>query len=177
MRLLIALPLAPEVVTRLTATVARLRSANNGLRWTAPASWHITLQFLGEATPLQCKELQTRLEEVVAAPFLVQMEGIGAFARTGVVYAGVCLSPALLSLEQKIVAATAPAGFAAERRRFHPHITLARAQGRKAGPLKLLPGPALSSFTATEFRLYESFLDPAGARYELRARFPLGAES
>jgi RNA 2',3'-cyclic 3'-phosphodiesterase len=54
----------------------------------------------------------------------------------------------------------------AARRRFHPHITVAR-MGRAAAPRERLlpPTPALS-FVPTELVLYRSWLTPEGASYE-----------
>ena len=37
-------------------------------------------------------------------------------------------------------------------------------------------GAGFPAFTAHEFLLYESFLSPAGSRYEVRARFPLAGK-
>jgi len=109
------------------------------------------------------------------------MEDLGCFDRAGVIYAGICLSPELTALERQVVAATAVVGFAAEDRPLRPHITLARARGRTPHNLSTLlarrPQSAeFGSFLAQEFRLFESFLEPTGARYEVRGRFPLRAE-
>ena len=52
--LFIGIPLAAATANDLTAAVNRLRStanqraASGNLRWSAPESWHITLQFLGQ---------------------------------------------------------------------------------------------------------------------------------
>ncbi len=43
MRLFIGIPLAAEVVKELAALTARLKSPQDGLRWSAEAGWHITL--------------------------------------------------------------------------------------------------------------------------------------
>lgn len=180
MRLFIAIPLTPESLTRLSAAVARLRLPHDGLRWTAPESWHITLQFLGEASPQQCSSLMESLKAVKIAPFLVHIEGLGCLERAGVILVGVRPNPQLTALERQVTAATAPVGFVAESRAFRPHITLARSKGRApqslATVLARLPQRTdFSSLRVQEFRLLESFLEPSGARYEVRGRFPLGA--
>jgi len=73
--------------------------------------------------------------------------------------------------------ATQPYGFVAETRPYQPHITLARAKGQRhdLGELKIKihHQPHFTRFVAYEFLLYESFLSSAGARYEVRDRFPL----
>ncbi len=186
MRLFVGIPLADAVVRELAAVVARLRSPAldrkplvGGLRWTAPESWHITLQFLGEATPEQYECLVARLGEVRGAPVTVQLGELGFFDLAQVFFADVVVAPGLIALQQLVVAATSKCGFVAETRSFHPHITLARAKGHGRGTdLRELKGrirsqPSFTRFTAREFVLYESHFGPAGAQYEVKARFGL----
>ncbi|HUA92791.1 MAG TPA: RNA 2',3'-cyclic phosphodiesterase [Terracidiphilus sp.] len=183
MRLFIAVPLADSVVTELGRLTGRLRSRAAELRWPTPESWHVTLQFLGNASEEQYGCLIGRLAEVRGRLVPVQLGEPGIFERAGVFYAGVELSPQLIALQQRVAAATAPCGFEPETRPFRPHITLARSKGRSGGrELRgLMAGlPAkirFSRFTAAEFLLYESHLSSAGATYEVRQRFSLaGAE-
>lgn len=165
----------------------RLRPEAPGLRWSAPESWHITLQFLGSSTVEQLDCLTLRLAELGAAPVAVRLGNLGVFARAGVFLVEVERTPELEKLQRRVVDATAQCGFAAEGRPYHPHITLARANGdgrrqlrriqeRQAGP------PAVSGrrvevrftpFIATEVLLYESHLGPGGSKYEVKARFAL----
>lgn len=179
MRLFVGIPLADAVVRELAAVVARLRREAGGLRWTAPESWHITLQFLGNATPQQFACLAARLGELRAAPLAVQLGELGCFDRAGVLFASVAVTPELVALQQCVTAATSRCGFVAEAKPFHPHITLARAKGtgRDRELRELMAGvgaqPAFTHFTAREFLLYESHLGPGGARYEVKARFGL----
>jgi RNA 2',3'-cyclic 3'-phosphodiesterase len=183
MRLFIGIPLANAVVRELAAATARLRSNADHLRWTAPESWHITLQFLGSTTPEQYECLTARLAGVRSEPVSVQLGELGCFDRAGVFFAGVEVAPELIELEQRVVAATNRCGFVAETRPFHPHITLARAKGHGRGrDLRELRGrirsqPQFTGFTAHEFLLYESHLGSPEARYEVRARFALTAKS
>jgi 2'-5' RNA ligase len=179
MRLFIGIPLACAVLDDLSSLVARLRPRANSLRWTAPASWHVTLQFLGNSTSDQLARLEKRLAEIHHPPVPIQLPGIGFFERAGVFYASVQLSPELISLQQGVLASTAPCGYPPETRPFHPHITLARAKGPegerdlRALQSTLRAEPAFPAFTAREFLLYESHLEPTGARYDVCARFPL----
>lgn len=179
MRLFVAIPLADEVRKQLAALVAQLRRGREDLCWSAPESWHITLQFLGYANPDQFECLKARLSEVRARPVPVRLGALGSFERAGVVFVDVDVLPALLALQQQITAATANCGFEPEERPFHPHITLARAKGRAT--FRGAPGspsgrekpPEFAGFEAREFLLYESFTEPSGARYEVRSRYVL----
>jgi RNA 2',3'-cyclic 3'-phosphodiesterase len=179
MRLFLAIPLAGSVATELSRLTARLRSTNANLRWAAPESWHITLQFLGSTSEEQYGCLIGRVGELRSAPVPVQLAEPGVFDRAGIFYAGVVLTPQLVALQQRVVAATAGCGFAAEARPYHPHITLARSKGRSGGRElrgltdRLPAKTGFSRFMAPEFLLYESYLSSRGSQYEVRYRFPL----
>ena len=175
MRLFIGIPLAAAVIDELSAAVERLRSSGDGLRWTAPESWHITLQFLGNTSPEQYECLVARLHGLDLPPAPIQLEKLGCFDRTGVIFAGVKVSPEMLLIRQRVIAATALCGFASEARAYRPHITLARSKGKDLSRLKAKMGhqPVFTNFVVGEFLLYESFLGPTGSRYEIRERFSL----
>lgn len=190
MRLFVGIPLADVVVRELAAVVARLHSPAldrkppvDGLRWTAPESWHITLQFLGETKLEQYECLRARLSEVRAAPVTLQLGELGFFDRAGVFYVDAGLTQGLVALAQRVAAVTSKCGFVAETRPFHPHITLARAKGQGRGRDlrelrdKIGSQPSFTRFTAHEFLLYESHLGPGGSKYEVRARFGLAKDS
>jgi 2'-5' RNA ligase len=176
MRLFVGIPLVAAVIDELHAASARLRSAADGLRWTAPESWHVTLQFLGNTSPEQYACVVARLRALHAPPVPVCLEELGCFERAGILIVGVRLSPELLLLQERVTAATQPCGFVPETRPFQPHITLARSKGHhnidqlKA---KIRRPSNFTCFVAHEFLLYESFLSPSGSRYEIRERFPL----
>jgi RNA 2',3'-cyclic 3'-phosphodiesterase len=181
MRLFIGIPLAAQVIEELSAVCQRLRSDRDGLRWSSPESWHITLQFLGETLENQYDCLLLRLREIRSPRISVRLEGLGIFDRAGVFFAGVDVSTELALLQRHVTAATAQGGFVAETRPYHPHVTLARAKGDGRGhslrelKSKVEREPRFSSFIASEFLLYEALLSPAGSRYEVRERFIFAA--
>jgi 2'-5' RNA ligase len=184
-RLFIGIPLAAATASDLTAAVNRLRSTANqraapgSLRWSAPESWHITLQFLGSTTPQQYECVTERLRALRQPPVSIELGAIGTFDRVGVLFVDVRVSPQLASLQQTVTRATSPCGFTSETRPYHPHITLARRKGKSGGrelcdlKLKIDRQPNVSSFTASSFALYESMPTPQGSRYEIRERFSL----
>ncbi len=177
MRLFVGIPLAATVIEELRAAAVRLHSAGDGLRWQAPASWHITLQFLGNTSQEQYECVVERLRALHAPPVPVYLEELGCIERAGILIAGVRLTTELLLLQERVTAATRPCGFVPEARPYQPHITLARCKGKRRDLAKLkakiLHPPKFSRFVAHEFLLYESFPGPAGSRYEVRERFSL----
>jgi len=178
MRLFLAIPLDEAVIAELTRLTARLRPSAPALRWSRPESWHITLQFLGNATPAQYDCLLARLAQLRSPPVPIRLTELGVFERAGIFYAGVALSPPLLALQERVLATTAPCGFEPESRLFHPHITLARSKPpARATRLHSLirVQPQFPPFTAVEFLLYESHLSSSGSNYSIRHRFPFAA--
>jgi RNA 2',3'-cyclic 3'-phosphodiesterase len=181
MRLFIGIPPAAAVIDELSATLRRLQSNADGLRWSAPESWHITLQFLGNADQEQCDCAVARLRELHASSVPISIEGLNFSDRAGVFFAAIRPARELLLLQKHITAATKLCGFIPEARPYQPHITLARSKGRQQKQPALLAKiprqPHFTRYTAGEFLLYESFLGPAGSRYEVRERFPLAKPS
>lgn len=179
MRLFIGIPMAEAVVHELASVRAKLERPGDGLRWSAPESWHVTLQFLGGTAPEQFQCVVSRLRAVASPLAPVKLGALGFFDRSGVFFASVQLSPELLTLQQQVVAATSRCGFVPETRPYHPHITLARNRGQSDGIRHLkavvLPQPRFPAFAAREFLLYESFPNSAGSRYEVRERFTFAA--
>lgn len=182
MRLFIAIPLSEDATAVFRGLRDRLAPhAGHDLRWSAEEGWHVTLQFLGQASGDQADCVITNLREIRATPVPIRIEGLDFFDRVGIFHAGIVLSPELLAVQQKVTAATRPCGFLPEDRAYHPHITLARAKGRAGSralaPLKQALGRSkenpVAAFTAAEFLLFESFPGPEGSRYDIRARFPL----
>ena len=179
MRLFIGIPLAATVIEELSSITGRLKSGEDGLRWSSPDSWHITLQFLGNTSAEQYNCLVPRMRALQLPRFSIRLEGLGFFDSAGIFFAGVRLSPQLLALQEHVVSATTPCAFVPELRPFHPHITLARSKGQDRRQLlrrlttRIHPEPDFTTFVSTEFLLYEAFLGAPASRYEVRERFPL----
>jgi 2'-5' RNA ligase len=177
MRLFIGIPLASAVVDQLSSLSLRLRSNDDGLRWSTPESWHITLQFLGSTSAEQYACIVSRLRELRFSPMSISLGSLGFFERAGVFFTEVELTPELTSLQRSVLAATSQCEFTPEDRQYHPHITLARTKGRHGKPAlrklkdQIRVQPRFAGFTTDEFLLYESFLGPSGSRYEIRERF------
>jgi len=179
MRLFVGIALDTVVTDALKRLTASLRRADDGLRWSNPDGWHITLQFLGSTEQPAYECLLARLREIHRAPFALHLGLPDVFERAGVFHISVLPSQQLTALERHVVAATALCGFRPEDRPYHPHITLARGKGNEGRrglrvlQQRLHPGRPMPSFNANEFLLYQSFPTPDGSRYEICERFPL----
>ena len=100
-----------------------------GARWVPIANYHLTLRFIGEVPAFRAEEIDAALAAMRSRSFTLELAGAGTFAKSGretALWIGVARNPALDHLAGKIETTLQRAGLPAERRRFTPHITLAR---------------------------------------------------
>ena len=126
MRLFVGLDLPWELRQR----VAMLSGAGiPGARWVPPENYHITLRFIGEAPRHVAEEIDHALVGLKARGFMLALAGVGTFSKGGrsnTLWVGVERNPQLDHLQNKIETALQRCGLEPERRRFQPHLTLAR---------------------------------------------------
>jgi 2'-5' RNA ligase len=88
--------------------------------------FHLTLKFLGEVSPLDCKWIDTQLRSIVHESFSLKPDHLGNFKTYSqqVIWCGVNESGALGELEKKVEVSLKERF--SESASFRPHITLAR---------------------------------------------------
>jgi 2'-5' RNA ligase len=135
MRLFVGLDLSRELRERL----AMLAGAGiAGARWVPPVNYHLTLRFIGETPGHRAEDIDLALAGLRARGFSLTMAGVGTFAKGGrstALWAGVDRNPQLDHLQNKIETALQRCGLEPERRRFQPHVTLARLDNVAEGKL------------------------------------------
>lgn len=182
MRLFVGLAVSDVVKEALERLTLRLRAKDDGLRWSTPDQWHVTLAFLGEVNEEAHAELVRELREVRQPALALRIDGLGVFERAGILHAKVDVTPDLLRLHQAVVAAVKRVGLEVEDRPYRAHITLARNRNRDGrrtiGRLRSLAEQQRlrEHWDAYEFLLYESQLSPGGSRYLVQEQFPLTAK-
>lgn len=114
---------------------------------------HLTLRFLGPLSPDRLAAACDAAAAVRAAPLAFVLDRFGLWDGPRVAWLGNNeVAPDLRTLVTGLTTALESAGFAAESRRFRPHVTLwrdARAHGR-------LPVAPVLAWRAREFALVES---------------------
>jgi RNA 2',3'-cyclic 3'-phosphodiesterase len=176
-RLFLGVPVSlatANALARCAETCARrARDQKVELKWVAPASYHVTLKFLGWTRDDAIAALRDRVRAEVAgtAAFAFRTARLGAFPsleKGSVLWAGIEDGAALVELAGKVERATAALGFLPDRRPFHPHVTLARL--RETRPLRdvVLPmSEQMFSDTRVEaITLYESETKSSGSVYK-----------
>ncbi|MEM8785113.1 MAG: RNA 2',3'-cyclic phosphodiesterase [Pseudomonadota bacterium] len=180
MRLFVALTFPDEVLARL----AGLQWPLPGAKWVPEENLHLTVRFLGQVMEPDLAPICDALEGVAAAsgPFDLTLSGTDVFggAKPRSVWVGVRHSDALKTLHRKIDGALLrEAGRAPDRRRFTPHVTLARfrkAPGERLGRFIVQTGLfSAGPIPIEEFTLFESITGGTHSHYRPLATFPLGS--
>ena len=99
-----------------------------GARWRPLEALHVTLRFFGEIREDVARDLDAELSAVRAAPFEIELAGVGAFGDgpdIHAIWAGVAETEPLLRLARACETAARRAGLKAETRHYRPHVTLA----------------------------------------------------
>ena len=183
MRLFVGLAIDEAVKATLERLTLRLRAKDDGLRWSTPDQWHVTLVFLGEVDEEARARLVRELAEIKRPALKLTIGRLGVFERAGILHAEVEVSPELLRLYEAVAEAVRNVGLDVEERPYRAHITLARSRnrdGRKAIERlrRSVEQQRLNGcWEVAEFLLYESQLSPGGSRYVVRERFGLQGQA
>ena len=126
MRLFVGIDLPWELRHRIAALAT---TGIQGARWVPPENYHLTLRFIGEMAPHRAEEIDMALAALRGKSLELTMAGVGTFSKGGranTLYVGVERNPRLEHLQNKIETALQRVGLEPERRRYQPHVTLAR---------------------------------------------------
>ncbi len=187
LRLFVACELPESAKDGLARVQSDLREQHaERLRWVRPEGIHLTLKFLGDVSPSRAKRVTDALAAAITERFTLNLrfDRVGSFGgrmRLRVVWVGLAGDvEELASLAETVEKALGPLGFPRENRPFAPHLTLARVpdempvddRARLADLIAAYKLPPLPAISISQVSLMQSFLSPAGARYEHRAAFP-----
>ncbi|KQP73355.1 2'-5' RNA ligase [Methylobacterium sp. Leaf113] len=177
-RLFTGLEIPPDVAEALSLK----RGALRGSRWIEPSDYHVTLRFLGDVEVEIAEALHARLAEArPRAPFAVTLDGLASFGgdKPRAILATVAPNAELGDLQAEHERLARQAGAEAERRKFTPHVTLARLR-REAGAEDVAAylgerGLFTSlTFTVERVALFSARESKGGGPYVVEAAYPLG---
>ncbi len=175
-RCFVAIPLPGEVLAQIGEVSSQLRKLSLDARFPRPEAIHLTLKFLGNVQESAIPDILKTMKERVCEyqPFEVSVRKAGAFpqlANPRVVWLGVEPEEELSKLQSSVEIGLVELGFEKEKRRFSPHLTLARVKSRHmiANLMHYLELHGskieLGSFLVRTVVLYRSELRPNGAVY------------
>jgi 2'-5' RNA ligase len=169
-----------EIPADIGLMLSSYRGGLPGARWIDPENYHITLRFIGDVDYATATDVDAVLGDGRRrGPITVTFEGLDAFGggRPRAVLARAS-SARIHDLQAEQERMVRRVGIAPEKRKFTPHVTLARL--RDASPLAVADYFAARghfprlSFTADRFVLFSSRDSVGGGPYVVEAAYPLG---
>jgi 2'-5' RNA ligase len=142
-RTFVAVEAPPEVQSRATELIHRLRAVDANVKWVEPHNLHWTLKFLGNVDMVEIPDVCAAVEAATRqfAPFDLEARGAGAFPNLRnprTIWLGVGEGvEEMVALHGAVERELAKLGFREEGRRFRPHITLGRVREGGAPPGEL----------------------------------------
>jgi RNA 2',3'-cyclic 3'-phosphodiesterase len=176
-RLFVALDI-PEIVAD---ALSVLQSGVDGARWIDPGNFHLTLAFIGETDRHGFSNALDALSGIEAPAFDLRLSGVGVFGdkKPRALWAGVAPSPELQHLQTKVETALRRAGFDIEKRKFKPHVTIARLKHAPQELAELYAAQhglfSCGPFPIEAFHLYTSELGNDGSHYVIEASYALSS--
>lgn len=183
-RLFVAVDPPGYAVDHLVGVVAGLHAAGARAGVAAQERWHITVAFLGDVPDDRVESVRQALARAAAGPgarrVTLRVAGGGTFRGRGgaVLWAGIDGDlDGLTKLARAVKRELRQERFTLERRRYRPHLTIAR-PGERLSPdliaadVVVLAGYHGPEWPVAEFHLVRSFLGPK-PRHERLVSFPL----
>jgi 2'-5' RNA ligase len=180
-RLFVAVEIGEEDRLALAAWARAAVGADQGMRVVDPAQVHLTMAFLGHRPLDEIEPLSAVVSrwEGAPAPALRATEALWLSPRRPHVLTVAIEDRAgtLGTLHDELWSALEALGFARERRRFRPHLTVARVRHGWTAPSHRLPAAPARDLTPEALVLFRSWLGGGPARYEALVRAPFSAGS
>jgi RNA 2',3'-cyclic 3'-phosphodiesterase len=171
--------LSIPVLLRQRMTV--MQGGIDGARWTERENFHITLTFIGEIDEQKAEDVDEALSGVRTEKFNLRLKGTGSFTQgkyPKVLWVGVEQNEVLNRLKEKIDRALESYGVDFEKRKYAPHVTLARLnhvdEAKVAEFMQQHNLFVTEEFEVDEFLLYQSHQTKNGSVYEAVREYPLG---
>ncbi len=177
-RLFIAVDIADHIRSELTDQVYK-KGDFGRVRWVKPENYHLTLKFLGDTTITDIAKISDIMGAVASGSGEVTLtcDRLGLFPHlskprvmwVGFTDSGDRLGSIAARLDKELDQSL---GIARERRKFSPHLTVARIKGdvnhfKLSGFIKKGVELCNNSFTISSIVLYSSELTRTGAVYTI----------
>ena len=177
MRLFTAVPIPEDIKD----SIANISIGLPYVRWVKREQIHITLCFIGEVSNGEYDLVNEILSEVKFPAFKLELSGVGQFLTAreiDTIWLGIKDPIQISSLNSLISKQLKLNGFSIDKRKYSPHLTLARIKRASRGKIHEYM-EEFSRFQSTpfhvrEFQLFSSKLYPEGPVHTLEREFLLG---
>jgi 2'-5' RNA ligase len=173
-----------EIPDTMRDALSDVRGGVEGAHWQRDDQLHLTLAFIGEVPKKAVHEIEGELSRISFAPFDFALKGVGLFGKPKqpkCLWASVEDKAPLVHLHEKIVNALARVDVEVERRKYKPHVTLARfrrgAQARVGDWLHYNENLWTPAETVQHFTLFSSQRTHDGSYYTVESRFGRSLEA
>lgn len=184
-RTFIAFEVGNDVRARVADLTKRLKKSSADVRWVDPAQMHITLKFLGDVPNVEVPDVCRVVSEVADEfePFELEFAGAGAFPNVSnpkTLWIGIAPGEGfdrLAAMNDRLESRLHDElGFARERRKFTPHLTIGRVNNTTESQAELTTIlTENASFDAAltevdELLVFASYLERNGPLYTVMGR-------
>jgi 2'-5' RNA ligase len=170
-----------EIPADVGVELSGYRGGLPGARWIDPENYHITLRFIGDVDHATARDLFSLLGDGRRrGPLTVTLDELATFGgeRPRAVFARAVPTSDLAELQSEQERLLRRVGLPPEKRKFTPHVTLARLRDASpidvAGYIGTRGRFAKLSFTARRFVLFSARASVGGGPYIVEAAYPLG---
>ena len=168
-----------ELPADIAADLAGLQGGLPNARWIDPGDFHVTLAFLGDVdrnTADEADDLLARLEKPAMRLRIVGLDLFGTRKPTSI-FARVASDPRLSELQAAHDGILRRLGVPVQKRRFQPHVTLARTARCEAKAIARFMGQAAGymsdPFEVRRAVMYSARDSVGGGPYHVESVYPL----
>ncbi len=161
---------AIEIPEPLREDLALMMGGIPGARWISEENLHLTIRFIGDVDRHTAQDIDDALSAISARPFSLTLKSVGFFGdppRT--LWTGLEKSDALLHLVEKVDSCLTRLRIDFEKRRYAPHVTLARLRDPSPEHLRAYlneyGGYRSDPFPVTRLTLFSSMRSHSGSSY------------
>lgn len=171
-----------ELPPGISRQIASLGGGLRGARWLDPDDLHLTLSFIGDVDGNLFDAIVEELSNVQSDRFEIVLDGLGNFGadRPRALIFAVNADARLINLHKQQASALRRAGIAPEKRKYSPHVTLARL--RAVSPQTLAhyiatnPAPVIR-FSTDRLALFSARPKIGGGPYVVEAAYQFSNEN
>lgn len=175
----------PDVISQLGSVINDINFS--GVRVVKLSQLHLTMKFLGEVPSTRIVTIKEAIEQIKKPQFEIELKNMGCFPNLNyirVVWVGITIGKEQLAqIAQTIEKLLTPLDFPKEKRKFSPHLTLARIKALNDTDKNTLQkfirdskGKSYGNQLIDKVILKKSTLTPGGPIYEDLSVVPLQSQ-